>query len=149
MKDKKNLDAPLLIAGGVHSDERGKITFVNDCDLSNVKRFYSVAHSDIETVRAWQAHQKESKIFYCQSGSFVVHLVKIDDWINPSLELKSSKFILAADKIQTLLIPPGYANGFKALEVESELLIFSDKNLEDSSKDDFRFDKSLWVNWEQ
>ena len=49
-----------LITGGVFEDQRGKVVFVNDCDLTNVKRFYHIHHPNTYTVRAWQGHKIES-----------------------------------------------------------------------------------------
>ena len=49
-------------------------------------------------------------------------------------------YTLHSDKLEILRIPGGYANGFRALEQGSELLVFSDSYLEASKNDDFRFD---------
>lgn len=46
------------------------------------------------------------------------------------------------------MIPKGYANGIKALEVDSELMVFSNKTLEVSNKDSWRYDANLWFDWE-
>lgn len=41
-------------------------------------------------------------------------------------------------KNEVLSIPPGYYNGFRALEEDSLLVVYSDASLEESSADDFR-----------
>jgi len=138
---------PKLIKGGIHNDSRGELQFVNDCDLSDIKRFYRITHFDTTTIRAWQAHQREMKIFHCLSGSFMVHLIKIDDWENPSEDLQPISFTLSGTDSEVLLIPPGYANGFKALTPNSELLVFSNQTLTEAADDDFRFPNSMWVKW--
>ena len=44
-------------------------------------------------------------------------------------------------------VPKGYANGLKALESDSEVMVFSELSLEDSSKDIIRYDYEQWFNW--
>ncbi|MDB4505884.1 dTDP-4-dehydrorhamnose 3,5-epimerase family protein [Saprospiraceae bacterium] len=138
-----------LIEGGIHSDERGTIAFVNDFDLSKCVRFYRITHPETSIIRAWQGHQKESKWFHCYSGSFLIKLIKIDNWENPSLDLEVKTFELKGAQSQVLYIPSGYASGFKALENNSSLMVFSDMTVEESVADDFRFEKNYWFQWEQ
>ena len=66
---------------------------------------------------------------------------------NPSFELKPETFILDSKNTEILQIPSGYANGFKALEENSELLVFSNLSLEEAKNDQFRFDMNLWMDW--
>lgn len=136
-----------LIRGGSHTDARGTICFVNDFNLVPVKRFYVVKHPDTSVVRAWQGHQKEAKYFTCTRGSFLVCGVKIDNFENPSKDLQAEKFILKAEEPCILHFPGGYANGIKALDKDSELLVFSDKTMEEATGDQIRYDASLWVDW--
>jgi len=137
-----------LIEGGKHSDERGTIAFINDFDLTNIVRFYRISHPSISIVRAWQGHQKESKWFHCNRGSFLIKLMKIDNWEEPSRDLVPQVFELKSSQSQVLYIPPGYASGFKALEKDSSILVFSDLTTEESKEDDFRFEKNYWFNWD-
>jgi dTDP-4-dehydrorhamnose 3,5-epimerase-like enzyme len=136
-----------LIAGGQHIDERGRLFFFNDFDMKPVRRFYIIEHTDTNIVRAWQAHQKEQKWLYVVKGSFKIVVVKPDNWEKPSQKLLTKEIILKSDGNQLLHIPGGYANGFKALEVNSKLMVFSDFSIADAGKDDFRFDKDLWYDW--
>ena len=138
---------PTIIQGGLFTDERGSVAFVNDFDLTQIRRFYTITHPDTEIIRAWQGHQKESKWFYCVKGAFELLLVKIDDWENPSPNLKVLSFQLSKDNPQVLAVPPGYASGFRATAKNATLIVYSDTDLETSKKDDFRFDKNLWYNW--
>lgn len=140
-------ESPKIIQGADHQDERGTIFFFNDLDLSVVKRFYVIEHPNGEIVRAWQGHKKEEKWFYVMDGSFKVVLVKPDDWENPSVHLKVNEFILKAASNQVLYVPGGYANGFKALQPKSRIIVFSSFTVEESAKDNFRFDKDQWYNW--
>lgn len=47
-----------------------------------------------------------------------------------------------------LYIPKGYANGIKAIDKDSELFVFSDLNLETAKTDNYRFNSSLWMDWD-
>ncbi len=140
-------DQPQIIQGNIHQDERGKLFYANEFDLSEVKRYYIIEHHDTKVIRAWQAHQKEQKWFQVISGSFLVVIVRPDNWENPSEKLEVRKFVLTADENQILHIPGNFANGFKALEKNSRMIVFSDFSLEESSKDNFRFDSKLWFDW--
>lgn len=138
---------PLLIKGNHHSDERGSVSFINDFDMTPLKRMYTIQHPSTSIVRAWQAHKIESKYFKCIQGRFLVAAVAIDNWDSPSTHLKPKTFILDAQNTEILCIPGGHANGFKALEADAQLLVFSDMDLESAKDDQFRFDASLWMDW--
>jgi len=135
------------IFGEQHVDHRGVLRFVNDFFLDEVKRFYIVHQISTKVVRAWQAHMKEKKHFFVLSGSFLVGMVKIDNWKHPSVDLKVHRELLRAEDNCILVIPPGFANGFRALKEESSLLVFSTATLQESKLDDYRYDKQLWMDW--
>jgi dTDP-4-dehydrorhamnose 3,5-epimerase len=101
-----------------------------------------------DVIRAWQGHRNERKWFYVVSGKFKVAAVEVDDWENPSADLVCYEFDLSADKPAILQIPAGYANGFKALEPNSKVMIFSDFSLSDSIGDERRFDHHKWFDWQ-
>lgn len=143
------METPQLIQGNIHTDERGILKFMNELDMSVIKRFYTIQNANTDIIRAWQGHKIESKWFFVLKGSFKIGLVKIDDWDNPSLALKPEFYTLQASKHEVLYIPKGYANGFFALEPDAVLMIYSDYLLEDSKDDNFRFDTDLWVNWKE
>ena len=138
-----------IIKGGNHEDVRGKLFFFNDFDLSKVKRFYVIEHPKVEIIRAWQGHKKEEKWFYVLDGSFKIILIKPDNWIDPSNKLETEEFIMHSENQQILYVPGGYANGFKALEPKSKIMVFSSFTIEESGNDNYRFDKDLWYNWPQ
>ena len=123
----------MQIKGATHTDIRGKIEFINEFDLTPVKRFYKTTHFDTEIIRAWQVHKIETKWFHCIKGSFEVRVV--------NLETKKIKKYTLTDKEPIVLhIPKGNANGFKALKDNSILMIFSDLSLEDAKEDNERMD---------
>ena len=117
--------------------------------LSGIKRFYTISQSPENGPRAWQAHREESKYFYCTTGTFLIALVKIDDWENPSETLEYLTFELSAEKSQVLVVPGGYANGMLAREADSQLAVFSEWTVEEARHDEFRFDKARWINWKK
>lgn len=140
-------EQPSILKGGIFTDHRGSMRFVNDFRFGDVKRFYFIKHPDTTVVRAWQGHQFEKKYFYPIAGSFLVAWVKIDDFKNPSRDLLPEYHILSAENSEIISVPKGYANGLKALEPNSELLIFSDMDLEESVNEKIRFSADWWLDW--
>ena len=141
------MDSPLIIQGGIYDDNRGRLSYVNEFNFDDVKRFYTISNKSKDVVRAWQGHKIENKYLHVTSGSFVICIVKIDNWKNPAKDLPVEKFILSASKSQILNISAGYATGIKALDENSKLMVFSSNTTEDSSHDEYRFDADMWVNW--
>lgn len=140
---------PKIIKGGNFVDERGAMSFVNDFDLSAAKRFYTITHNSIETVRAWQGHEFEQKYFFPLQGRFLIAWVKIDNFSNPSEKLPVNYVILDATDTALLYIPDGFANGLKALTNEAQIGVFSDFNLEKSVMEKHRYDPQRWFDWHQ
>lgn len=138
---------PSIIKGNFFEDTRGTLRFVNDFHFKDIKRFYFIKHPDTSIVRAWQGHQFEKKYFYPISGSFVVAWVKIDNFENPSADLIPEYHILSAENSEIISIPKGYANGIKALEQNSEIMIFSDMKLEESMDEKIRYPAHWWIDW--
>src|SRR5690554_1074886 len=147
MTKLQEVSHPIIIKGNQHKDHRGVLSFINSFDMSPIKRMYTITHDSVEVIRAWQGHRIESKYFKCIKGRFLVSVVAIDDWVSPSENLKPKIYILDANKTEVLHIPSGYANGFKALDVDSELLVFSSLDLESAKNDQYRFDQNLWLDW--
>ncbi len=136
------------IQGDSFSDARGALNFFNNFDMSQIVRLYEIMPNDTHTVRAWQGHQNEKKWFYCNSGAFIVNLIKLDNFEKPSKDLIPEKFLLEAETPSILEISGGYATGFKAEKVDSKLLVFSNFSLEESKLDDYRYPMDTWkVKW--
>ena len=138
-----------FIKGGLFTDERGEISFVNDFVLNPTKRFYIINNADTNIIRAWQGHKIERRWFYCIRGKFDFRLVKINDFDNPKTDLPVEKYILSDKEPGVIAVPKGYANGFRALEENSKILVFSDYKLNDNKNDEYRFSKNNWTNWNQ
>ena len=143
-----NKTRPYIIKGRNYTDERGEIEFFNEFDMSPIKRVYFTTHCDIEVIRAWQGHTIESRWFRCVNGGFNVKLVEIDNWENPSNDLKVFEYELTAEKQEILYIPNGYVNGFKALKADSKLMIMSNYRFNEIENDQIRFDQNKWSEWD-
>lgn len=137
-----------VIQGEVFRDERGQISSLNEFHFEGVKRTYIIHHPDASVVRGWHAHQHERKWFYCIKGRFSVALVKVDDWNNPSPNLKAEVFHLDENDSKIVCVPAGYANCLKAQEDGAIMQVFSDKILQEALGDSWRYDKSMWHQWE-
>ena len=135
---------PTIITGGNFSDHRGTVSYVNDFSFNGIERFYIISNSDVHPVRAWQGHKLDSKNFYCLSGSFRIHYVKIDDWDCPSKDLPIETTTLTVLESKIIHIPAGYANAIESLESHSKLLSFSTLPLHNVSDDDVRYEANYW-----
>ena len=135
---------PQLIKGGIYTDHRGQISFVNDMEFDTIERFYIISNSAENALRAWQGHKIDNKYFYCIQGIIKVHYVKIDDWESLSKDLKVESVVLSATESNILHIPEGYANAIESLEVGSKLISFSTLPLDRISEDDVRFESDMW-----
>ena len=134
------------IQGGVAQDQRGQIRFVNDFDMTLVKRFYIIKNADTELIRGWRAHRIEQRWFYVLSGTFELNLIKIDNWDAPSRELNVEKVIIKSEGLKVLHVPKGYGTAFRALEANSELLVFADHGIEHALHDDYTWPLDYFAN---
>lgn len=130
---------PKIIIGNSHSDSRGTLFFNNDFDASTIRRFYIIENQNTDFIRGWQGHKIEQRWFSVVQGAFIIHLIAIDDWNMPSLNLKQFEFMLDAKKMDVLHVPSGYVSSIQALEESSKLLLMSDYLLGEIS-DEFRYD---------
>ena len=65
------------------ADERGKVTFVNDFDMSDVKRSLCSYKYIIKNCKGMAWSQNEKKWVTVQKGEFLVCVVKVDSFDNP------------------------------------------------------------------
>jgi dTDP-4-dehydrorhamnose 3,5-epimerase len=75
--------------------------------------------------------------------------VKIDDFENPSKDLTSEYHILLVENSKLVPVPKGYANRLKALELNSEIMIFSNMNLEESVNEKISYPSHWWLDWNE
>jgi dTDP-4-dehydrorhamnose 3,5-epimerase-like enzyme len=135
-----------FINGGIAEDFRGSIRFVNDFDMSKVKRFYIIKNSDTSLIRGWRAHRIEQRWFYVLSGSFVIDIVKIDNWDLPAKSLSVEKMILKDTDHKIFNISTGYATTIQATSENAELLVFGDYGIDHASEDDYTYPLNYFVN---
>ena len=138
-----------VIDGEIFRDQRGQISSLNAFRFPGVERFYFIHHPDTSVIRGWHGHQHEKKWFYCVKGAFTIGLVEIDDWENPSPELKAQKYHLTEQESRIICVPEGYANCIKASIPGSILLVFSGKTLPEAYSDSWRYDNKLWITWSE
>ena len=137
------------IQGAIFEDDRGEIKFFNTMDMGAIVRFYEIVPSSPDIIRAWQGHRQERKWFYCHTGSFVIHVAPLLEDGTPNTGLEVKRFVLSAGEPLILEIAGGNANGFRALEPGSKLMVFSNFGLEASAKDDLRFPLETWeADWQ-
>jgi len=133
---------PKIIQGGMFIDDRGILTYFNDMNFFGVQRVYWVHHMEPGGIRAWHYHNREGKFMSVPSGTFLIGVA------NPVTD-KVEQFVLCDRQPKILWIPPGYANGFKNLERNSILTIFSTSTLEESKDDDIRYVWNKWDIWNE
>ena len=141
---------PKIINGGVATDDRGSVRFVNDFNFDGVKRFYQVQNHRAGFIRAWHGHHKEGKYVYVAKGTAIIGAVPIDMMIEKNIDqTKVFKTVLSSNNPKVLFIPAGHANGFKSLEEGTIVQFFSTSTLEESLGDDIRFDFDLVDLWKE
>lgn len=143
----QNKPIVFTLPGIYYVDERGVLIANNNLILNDFKRFYVIRNHKLNFVRAWHGHKLESKAIICLRGAVKVGIVPINDFSNPNRNQKVTTFVLDSSKAEILKVPSGYANGFMNLTEDAELLIFSDKTLEESENDDFRYPFDYWDIW--
>ena len=138
---------PKIVIGNRIFDNRGSVRFNNNLVFKKVKRFYTVHNYEKNFIRAWHGHFKEEKFIGCIKGTFQISAVKIDKKKNPNKKNKVFSFIINQSNSNFVHIPKGFANGSMSLEDNSELLIFSTSTVQESLRDDFRYDYLHWNPW--
>jgi len=135
-----------FIQGGTAIDLRGSIRFVNDFDMSQVKRFYILENADTELVRGWRAHRIEQRWFYVLDGGFSLKTVAIDNWDSPSRSLRAEEITIRSEEQRVIHVPPGFAITFQALLPWSRLLVFADFDIEHAKEDDYTYPLDFFNN---
>lgn len=138
---------PRLVIGNRIYDNRGSLRFSNDLEFKKIKRFYTVHNYNKNFVRAWHGHLNEEKYIGCIKGTFQISAVKIDNIKKPNKKNKIHNFFLNESNNNFVHIPKGYANGSMSLEENCELLIFSTSSINESLKDDIRYNSEYWNPW--
>lgn len=132
------MDCPKIIDGGKFSDDRGIIFFNNTFNASEIKRIYFIENNDTEFIRGWTGHKIEQRWFTALSGSFIIWLIKVDDWNNPNEDSEILNFELSSEKLDVLHMPKGYVSAIQAAESTSKLLVMVNFSFGEVD-DDYRF----------
>lgn len=132
------MNTPEIFEGGKHSDTRGSLIFNNNFDASEIKRMYCIENADVNFIRGWTGHKIEQRWFSALQGSFIIKLIKIDDWVAPYKRSEILEYRLNAGKFDVLHIPSGYASAIQADEEGSKLLVMANYSLGEID-DDYRF----------
>ena len=129
-----------LIQGGLHTDARGVLRFCNDFDMSDVKRFYTIANSAEQPVRGWIGHKRETKWFFPVRGKTVIEVERFGQDLQEGQDCVgevTAKLVLVADEPKVVKVPPG--NWFKIVQDgNAEVMVFSDCKVGEYQNDDFR-----------
>ena len=99
-----------------------------------------------EPIRAFHGHMKEAKYVYVASGAILLCIVKLDRSDKPDKKANVKSFVLSGINPEVVYVPPGFANGFKALKKDTKVIFFSTATLKQSLKDDYRFPFDYWGN---
>ena len=137
----------ILLKGGLNVDDRGIVSFVNDFNFTEVKRFYQIENHRQGFIRAWHGHKNESKYAYVVSGSALIGIVPLAAKEGDLSQVK--KFVLSAQSPAVLYIPANNFNGFMSLSPETKIIFFSTSTLAESSIDDIRKSYKTWNIWEE
>ena len=137
---------PELIHCGQYVDHRGTITFLNEFNMEQVKRFYVIQNKDTEVIRAWRAHKIEQRWFHVACGEFLIRVVKIENWDTPDPKAEIQEFSLSEKNNQVLHLPKGYGSWIKAVEENSKLIVFADYPIENASLDDYQYSPDYFTN---
>ncbi len=150
---------PKLINGGIATDDRGSVRFVNDFDFKDVKRFYQIENHRAGFIRAWHGHKIEAKYIYVPRGSALVGAVPLEYYnqidmpgvgLIPGSRINEPNYvILSANNPKIWYIPMGYANGFKTLEPNTIVQFFSTLTLNEALNDDIRYNYNRPNIWEE
>lgn len=140
-----------IIDGNLFTDDRGTVSFINSFNFSGIKRFYQVENHTVNFIRAWHGHEKEAKYVYVVKGAAMVHAIPINEITKSNIDTsKIYRAILTSNSPKILYIPPGHVNGFKTLQPNTVVQFFSNATLEESLKDDIRFDSSILIDiWKE
>lgn len=133
--------SPKLLTRQTHQDDRGKVYHYGSTALGGIQRIYFVEPNLESGFRGWHGHQSEGKVFFCISGRVRISTVEILNWQIPTPMGSVKSWELEGERGDLLLIPEGYANGIEPLSENSLVLVMSNRSLEESLKDDFRYPK--------
>lgn len=129
----------MILQGNKFIDQRGRITYNNDFDASQIKRIYTIENHSTDFIRGWQGHQIEQRWFACMKGRFEISVIEVDDFTKPSKDLIIQKYILTDEVLTYLHVPAACITAIQAKSLDSKLLVLADYGLGEIN-DEYRFD---------
>lgn len=150
-------------------DDRGTFCDLTTGKPFNIKRVYVCENFKQGTIRGCHFHEKEAKLFYVPRGAIKIAIFpftkKDAEYLSTITDLDSFNgfdtmtkkckdliakiyssikvYVLAEKKPNTLCVEPGFVNAWQSLKDDSMLIGCSSSDLEESVKDDIRFDPQL------
>ena len=91
---------PDIILGDKFIDNRGSLFYNNSFDATKVKRVYVIENLNSEVYRGWQGHKIEQRWLFAVQSTFIIRLIKIDNWESPSENLEIKEFQLKSGSSQ-------------------------------------------------
>ncbi len=134
-----------VLEGKKHQDQRGIITYNNDFDASQIKRIYTIENISPDFIRGWQGHAVEQRWFACMKGSFKICVIEVDDFEQPSRDLKIQTYELSDKELTYLHVKAGCITAIQSLEENSKLLVLADYAIGEI-QDEYRFDLDHFIN---
>ncbi|WP_445749704.1 WxcM-like domain-containing protein [Polaribacter sp.] len=134
---------PKIIKGSCHKDNRGSLSYNNSFDASSIKRMY-VIENNLGFIRRWQGHKIEQRWFSAIKHSFVIQLIKVDNWDNPNRKLEKITFELSEENLDILHVPAGYVTSIKSSKEGGKLLVMSDYIIGEVD-DDYKYTSDYFV----
>jgi dTDP-4-dehydrorhamnose 3,5-epimerase-like enzyme len=132
------MELPKIIKGDCHIDHRGTLSYNNNFDATGVKRVYFIENKNDNVVRGWQGHKIEKRWFCAAIGSFIIRLIKINNWELPSKELRCIEYEINSDKLEVLYVPKGYVTSIQSIGENAKLLVMANY-LIGETKDEYRY----------
>lgn len=126
-----------MILGQCHIDDRGKLRHNNDFQMDNVKRMYTIENIDVDFRRGWKGHYIESRWFTCSRGAVEIWTTTIEN-----LEKRKNnivKYLLKADSLDVLEVPPGFATLVKQRLAKSIVTVYADYAINTSNDENYRW----------
>lgn len=133
-----------IIKGAIHTDKRGKVIYINNFDMREVKRMYIIHHINTDVKRGWRGHKLEQRWFFVTKGKFKLTFVKIDNWEAPNHDLSQIIYELTATEANVLHVLPGYASCLQALESDSTVLVYGNAGIDEANLDNYQYDESYF-----
>ena len=140
---------PQLIAAGASTDDRGRVLFANDFDLSQCRRLY-IVENFAAGHRAGLARSPSRAQVGDGGGGSGARVLRRRSTIGKRRPRTQWSTASRSTRITRRYsrFPPAYANGAMALLPETKLLYFSDASLEESLGDDIRYPARYWDPWQ-